>query len=71
MVDYRPARRSSRSRLRRSRLQSRRRINFNNIFIWSKLTKYAFFAVIAMVLAVPLMFLWFSRDLPTPGKIVE
>lgn len=71
MVDYRPARKGSRSRLRRSRLRSRRSIPFNNIFLLSKLSKYAFFAVIAMVLSIPVVFLWFSRDLPTPGKIVE
>jgi 1A family penicillin-binding protein len=32
--------------------------------------KYALFAAVAVVLFVPLLFLWYSRDLPTPGKIV-
>ncbi len=65
MFDYRPARR------RRSRLRGKPVVNFKNIFFLSRLTKYIFFAVIAGVIAVPILFLWYSRDLPTPGKIVE
>lgn len=65
MYDYHPARR------RRSRLRSKSTVSYKDIFFLSKLSKYAFFAVIACVLAIPIMFLWYSRDLPTPGKIVE
>ncbi len=65
MYDYRPARR------RRSRLRSKSTASYKDIFFLSKLSKYAFFAVIACVLAIPIMFLWYSRDLPTPGKVVE
>ncbi|MBI4084883.1 MAG: transglycosylase domain-containing protein [Candidatus Levybacteria bacterium] len=65
MYDYRPSRR------RRSRLRGRSTVNVKEIFFLSKLSKYAFFAVIALVLAIPVMFIWYSRDLPTPGKIVE
>lgn len=57
MFDYRPRRRRSSFRL-------------VDIFTLSKFTKYLFFAAVAMVLLVPLVFVWFSRDLPTPGKIV-
>ncbi|MEN9407699.1 MAG: hypothetical protein RLZZ455_915 [Candidatus Parcubacteria bacterium] len=57
MFDYRPRRRRSSFR-------------FVDIFTLSKFTKYLFFAAVAMVLLVPLVFVWFSRDLPTPGKIV-
>lgn len=65
MYDYRPARR------RRSRLRGKSQSSYKDIFFLSKLSKYAFFAVITGVLAIPIMFLWYSRDLPTPGRIVE
>ena len=65
MYDYRPSRR------RRSRLRGNKTASYKDIFFLSKLSKYAFFAVIACVLAIPIMFLWYSRDLPTPGKVVE
>lgn len=64
MVDYRPSRR----RRQRSRLSSSRKTS--EIFLVSKLLKYAFFALVAAVIAVPIAFLWISRDLPTPGKLV-
>ncbi|MDP3941474.1 MAG: PBP1A family penicillin-binding protein [bacterium] len=57
MFDYRPRRRRSPSGL-------------FSLFTLSRLTKYLFFAAVAGVLFVPLIFLWYSRDLPTPGKIV-
>ena len=65
MVDYRPRRRTVRSR------RTRRGVSFNvkNLFFLNKLGKYLFFAVFAGILAIPLMFLWYSRDLPTPGTI--
>lgn len=69
MFDYRPARRK-RSRLR-ARPGGKTIFDVKNIFLLSRLSKYAFFAVIAGVLAIPIMFLWFSRDLPTPGQVVE
>ena len=31
---------------------------------------FAFFALVAIVISIPLLFLWYSRDLPTPGKLV-
>lgn len=62
MIDY-----------RRSR---RRRMRFSlgkpslNIFVVDKLFKLAFFGLIAGVLLIVGLFLWYSRDLPTPGKLV-
>lgn len=64
MVDYRPTRRRRRAVPPPSR-------HTTNIFLWSKLLKFAFFALIAFVIAIPIMFLWISRDLPTPGKLVS
>lgn len=66
-MDYRAKRRRKKA-LPRFNLK---KLPTANIFVLSKLSKYAFFAVIALVLAVPMLFLWYSRDLPTPGKIVE
>lgn len=66
MVDYRTR--------RRRRLSSRTKRNsgfsFKNPFLLSKLSKYLIYAFIAGVIAIPVMFLWFSRDLPTPGTVV-
>jgi len=42
----------------------------SKIFVISKLLKYAFFCLVALVIATPFLFLWYSRDLPTPGKLV-
>lgn len=64
-MDYR----SKKFRRNRKRIFRLPKLKFLNIFTLSKLTKYAFFAVIAGVIAVPLLFLWYSRDLPQPGEI--
>lgn len=32
--------------------------------------RLALYGLIVLVIAVPLLFLWYSRDLPTPGKLV-
>lgn len=63
MADYRPMRR----RRRRLRAPSSK---VKEIFLLSKLLKYAFFALIGLVIFIPIAFLWISRDLPTPGKLV-
>src|SRR5437588_232820 len=58
----------------RSRRLRRRKTVFapsKKLFLFSKLLKYAFFALIVLVIAVPVLFLWYSRDLPTPGKLVS
>lgn len=52
---------------RRSRLQYR---NYRtNIFLLSTITKFAFFGVIAAIILTFFLFIWYSRDLPTPGKL--
>ena len=67
MVDY-----GFRSRRRRSRIKSRRapRIK-SNIFLYSKLSRYALIGLVAGIILMFGMFLWFSRDLPEPGKLIE
>ncbi len=60
MVDYRSR--------RRSRLTRYGKID---IFTLSKLTKYAFFGLIGFIFISIVLFLWYGRDLPTPGKLVN
>jgi 1A family penicillin-binding protein len=38
--------------------------------IKTRLIKFLIFGLIACVLAIPILFLWFSRDLPEPGKLI-
>ena len=67
MVDY-----SQRSR-RRVKNSSVTEFNLRDpktIFLVSRITKYIFFGLLSLIVIIPLMFLWFSRDLPTPGKLV-
>jgi 1A family penicillin-binding protein len=50
--------------------RSRRRLRYSsNIFLYSKIAKYAFFGLIGLIVIGFIMFFWFSRDLPTPGKL--
>jgi len=57
-----------------SRRRRRRRhgvvFDASRMFLLSKLLKYGFFALVALVISTPFLFLWYSRDLPTPGKLV-
>ncbi len=62
MVDY--ARKAS----RRARIRS---TSHSKILIYSKLSRYALFALIGFVLLTIVLFLWYGRDLPTPGKLVD
>ncbi len=62
-----------RSRLARKNVFSGRKIKIpglSKILSGNKLPRYAFYSLIALVVAIPLVFLWFSRDLPTPGKLI-
>ena len=54
---------------RRKRLRSSS--SFFNIVLLSKLTKYAFFGLIGLVVLFLGYFFWVSRDLPTPGKLAN
>ncbi len=58
MVDY-----ASR-RARRSGYSSK-------IFLYSNLAKYSFIGLIALIIVAFGLFLWYGRELPTPGKLIE
>lgn len=51
---------------------NKKKFSFNagNFFTMSKLMKWGFFAFLALLIMVPALFLWYSRDLPTPGKLI-
>lgn len=52
--------------------RSRRRRNFgypSSIYLYSKIAKLAFFGLIGFFIFAFIAFFWFSRDLPTPGKL--
>jgi len=56
--------------------RSRRRTRlFRNgkvdVFTLSILTKYALFGLIGFVVVMTILFVWYGRDLPTPGKLVN
>ncbi len=61
MVDY--ARRSRRTRFRKS--------NYSKILLYSKLSRYALLGFIGLVLLTIVLFLWYGKDLPTPGKLID
>jgi 1A family penicillin-binding protein len=67
MVDY-----GARSRRVRSSVRSRRAPKTaNKIVLYSKLSRYGLFGLIAGIILIFVLFLWFSRDLPEPGKLIE
>ena len=49
----------------------RRRVRYssNNILMLSRYTKLIFFGLIGLILLILVLFFWYSRDLPTPGKL--
>ncbi len=64
-MDYKASR-------RRGFRSSRRKMGFKlpNIFVFSTILKVLFFGLVGLVVLIPLLFLWYSHDLPTPGKLV-
>lgn len=52
---------------RRSRRRSSR--PSSKIFVANKITHYIFYGLVAFVILTIGLFLWYSRDLPTPGKL--
>ena len=66
MVDYRSRRRS---RIHKG-LPLPAFLSLNNVTFWSKITRLILIAFVAGIIIVPLLFVWYSRDLPTPGKLV-
>ncbi len=49
--------------------RSRRQRYSSRIFFYSKLTRFAFFGLIGLVLVTIFLFIWYSKDLPTPSKL--
>ncbi|MCL4416769.1 MAG: penicillin-binding protein [Actinobacteria bacterium] len=54
---------------RRSRRQSTRPAS--KIFLASKITHFVFYGLIGLILLTIGLFLWYGRDLPTPGKLSQ
>ena len=52
----------------RSRRQRNLRYS-SNIFLLSSIAKFVFFGLIGLFILAFILFFWFSRDLPTPGKL--
>lgn len=53
---------------RRSR---RRRIRTSKIILYSKLSRYALIGSIAAIILTVFLFIWYGKDLPQPGKLIE
>lgn len=41
----------------------------SNIFLIGDLVKFAFFATLGLIIFLVILFFWYGRDLPTPGKL--
>ncbi len=57
-----------------SRRGSRRKRGIGSsskVFLYSKLSKYAFYGLIAFIILMVVLFLWYGRSLPTPGKLID
>jgi len=44
--------------------------NTPRIVLFSRLAKFAFFGLIGLVIIMVGLFVWYGRDLPTPGKLI-
>jgi penicillin-binding protein 1C len=44
--------------------------NTPRIVLFSRLAKFAFFGLIGLVIIMIGLFIWYGRDLPTPGKLI-
>ncbi|MFH1833215.1 MAG: transglycosylase domain-containing protein [Candidatus Levyibacteriota bacterium] len=54
-------------RRRRGGLKQR----LTNILFLSRLAKFTFFGLIGLIVLTVFLFIWYSRDLPTPGKLTS
>lgn len=52
-----------------SRRRRRIRRNSINIFLLSRLSRYMLFGLLGLIFITIILFFWYSRDLPTPGKL--
>lgn len=75
MLDYsRRSRRKNYFTLSLPRLNLRGYSNLSRtskITLASTLSKYAFFATLGLVVLLIFLFIWYGRDLPAPGKLIE
>jgi len=55
----------------RSRRRRYTSSKLTDIFLLSNLTQKVFYGIIALVFITVVLFIWYSRDLPTPGKLVN
>lgn len=46
-----------------------RRRGMANIFVITSITRLVFYSLVGLTLLTVILFLWYSRDLPTPGKL--
>lgn len=44
--------------------------NTPKIVLYSKLAKYAFFGLIGLIFLMVVLFIWYGKDLPAPGKLI-
>jgi penicillin-binding protein 1C len=52
-------------------MRAKNPFRISNISLWSNIAVYCFFLLIAGLVFTVGLFLWFSRDLPSPGKLVN
>lgn len=57
--------------MRDYRSRRRRLRTGGNIFLVSRLARLSFFLIIGLFFLAFVLFLWYGRDLPTPGKLVN
>ena len=53
---------------RRSR---RRRFGSSKIILYSRLSRYALIGTVVFIILTAFLFVWYGRDLPQPGKLIE
>ncbi len=54
----------------KSSRRRQRKVRASWVFLFNKIVLLFLLGIIACIVAVPVLFLWFSRDLPTPGRLV-
>ncbi|MBU3978322.1 PBP1A family penicillin-binding protein [Patescibacteria group bacterium] len=54
----------------KSSRRRQRKVRVSWVFLFNKIVLLFLLGIIACIVAVPVLFLWFSRDLPTPGRLV-
>lgn len=55
----------------RSRRRRRRLGSSSKILLYSKLARYALIGTIGLIILMIFLFIWYGRDLPQPGKLIE